>query len=173
MNLFQIKEHLLTIYLGAVMLILSPPTLLNISFILIPLLIISSGIYLKKTVPCLMGLSLFYLISIQTLSISSMENIAQVLLYLLIISTPSLVLLSHILQLHHPSRIIFTSGSKKPLFLSITCVIVIMVVFYLITLLMPNSSLLAPDTLEVQVLILAALSIFVTMPLLIKYELLS
>ena len=168
MNTLNIKEHLLIIYLAIILLILTPYSLIAIISILLPLAITSFGIYLKKTYIGLIGISLIYLISLQNLQITSMENITQLLIYLLIIIAPSLILLSYILQLSHPSNLIFTTTQKKPLLIALASGISILILFYIIALFTPSNSILAPDTIEIQILIIAALSTFTCIPLIIK-----
>jgi hypothetical protein len=168
MTPLNIKEHLLTIYLTIILLILTPLSPTSIASIIIPIGITSIGIHLKKTYMALIGLALFYLISLQNLQITSMENITLTILYLLIIIAPSLILLSYILQLSHTSHLIFTTSQKKPLFITIASGIAILAIFYIIALFTPSNSILAPDTVEVQILIIAALSTFTCIPLLIK-----
>lgn len=168
MKPFNIKEHLLTIYLTILLLILTPNTALTIVTILIPIGLISFGIYLKNSYIGIIGIGLFYLITLQNLQITSMENITEIMLYLLILIIPSLILLSYILQLSHPSYLIFLSNQKKPIITSIILGICIIVGFYLLALLTPSSSILAPDTIEIQILIIAALSSFFCIPLIIK-----
>lgn len=168
MNTLNIKEHLLIIYLAIVLLILTPYSLLAIISILLPLAITSFGIYLKKTYIGLIGISLIYLISLQNLQITSMENITQLLIYIFIIIAPSIILLSYILQLSHPSNIIFTTPQKKPLIIALASGISILIAFYILALFTPSGSILAPDTIEIQILIIAALSTFICIPLIIK-----
>ena len=64
MNTSTLKEHLITIYLAILLLILLPPTPIRIATILIPLLIISFGIHLKQSFISILGLSIFYLITV-------------------------------------------------------------------------------------------------------------
>ena len=168
MNPINIKEHLLTIYLAIILLILTPPSTLITISILLPLGIITFGIYSKKTYIGIIGISIFYLISLQNLQITSMENITQLLLYLLLIIAPSLILLSYILQLSHPTQLIFTTTHKKPLIITLMAGILILIIFYLLALFTPSSSILAPDTIEIQILIIAALSSCTCIPLIIK-----
>jgi hypothetical protein len=168
MNPLNIKEHLLTIYLAIPPILLTPSTLPVFASILIPLGIISLGIYLKKTYIGIIGIGLFYLITLQNLQITSMENITEIVLYLLLIIIPSLILLSYILQLSHPSHLIFLSNQKKPIISSIILGISIITGFYILALLIPNISILAPDTIEIQILIIAALSSIFCIPMIIK-----
>jgi hypothetical protein len=168
MNIPRLKEHLIIIYLASILIILLPPTAIKIATILIPLLIISLGIHLKHSFISILGLSIFYLISLQHIIIASMEDITQLLLFLILISVPSLFLLSYILQLSHSHQIIFTTKEKKPLSITIILALFILITFYLIALFTPSSSILSAETIEVQILIIAALSIFTCLPLLIK-----
>jgi hypothetical protein len=168
MNPFNIKQHFLTIYLAIPLILLTPSTALIFASILIPLAIISLGIYLKKTYIGIIGIGLFYIISLQNLQITTMENINEIVLYLLLIIIPSLILLSYILQLSHPSHLIFLSNQKKPIILTFILGISIIIGFYLLALLTPSSSILAPDTIEIQILIIAALSSIFCIPMIIK-----
>ena len=168
MKNFNIKEHLLTIYLTIILLLITPNNALTIVSILIPIGLISLGIYLKNSYVGIIGIGLFYLITLQNLQIISMENITEIILYLLILIIPSLILLSYILQLSHPSYLIFLSNQKKPIILSTILGISIITGFYLLALLTPSSSILAPDTIEIQILIIAALSSIFCIPMIIK-----
>lgn len=168
MNPLNIKEHLLTIYLTIILLLITPNNALTIASILIPIGLISLGIYLKNSYIGIIGIGLFYLITLQNLQITSMENITEIILYLLILIIPSLILLSYILQLSHPSHLIFLSNQKKPIIVTLILGICIIIGFYVLAILTPSSSILAPDTIEIQILILAALSSFFCIPLIIK-----
>jgi len=164
----NIKEHLLTIYLTIILVLITPNNALILATILLPIGLISLGIYLKNSNIGIIGIGLFYLITLQNIQIISMENITEIILFLLILIIPSLILLSYILQLSHPSHLIFLSNQKKPITISLILGIGIIISFYLLALLTPSNSILAQDTIEIQILILAALSSCFCIPLIIK-----
>lgn len=169
MKPINIKQHILPIYLFIVIMIQLDLNIKNILLAGIPLFIISTSIHFKNKKIGIIGLFLFYILSLLPIGITSMEEYLPVALEIFFIILPSIFLLGQILQLDN-NRFIF-SLQKKPLITSIAILVLIMTLFYLLTIFLWDGYLLSKENIEAQVLTLSALSLVFCLPLLLIQKL--
>jgi len=141
-------------------------TIINTFFICIPIVVLIISIYLKNKKIGIIGLFLFYSLSLSPIFISSVEEYFQIFLELFFVILPSLFLLSQILQIGNKQWFIF-QPEKKPIILVLSLFIVILIIFYLVIILLWDGFLLSTDNIEAQILILIAISCSCCLPLIL------
>ena len=167
MKQIDIKQHLLPLYLIVVILIQIELTVQNILLSCSPLIIISISIYLRNKLIGIVGIFLFYTVSLSQILITNMEDFQFVFLELVFLVLPSIILLNLVLQLGN-KEVFYLSEHKKPLIIAASILITITVIFYLLTIVLWEGFLLSPKSIDGQILLLMAITLVCTTPFLFK-----
>lgn len=171
MRMIQIKNHFFPIYLTIILLVITPLNPLVIMSIIFPLLIVSISIYLKKQGIGIIGMFLFYILSISQITISTIDEPVIVYSLLFIVIAPSLLLLYQILNKFEILPIGLISGNQKtPVFLSFFWGVVVFVIFYAALFFLGNQNIFSSENIQGQILLFSGISLLVFTPLLIKQK---
>jgi hypothetical protein len=169
MNRINIKQHIIPSYLAIILLVMAPNTPIAILCVLTPLLIISTAIHFKNKTIGILGIFLLYLLALPQVMVSSMDDIILVLIFMSSLLLPSIILVSQILQDQNTElayRVLLKR--KKPVLISFGSALLLLVLFYGITLVFGDRLLLSTESIQGQVLLLTGLSLFILTPLLLK-----
>lgn len=169
MNRIDIKQHIIPIYLAIILLIMAQDTPIAILCVLTPLLIISTAIHFKNKTIGILGIFFLYLFALPQVMVSSMDDIILVPVVILSLCLPSIILVNQILQDQNTEiayRVL--SKRKKPALISFGSALLLLVLFYGITLVFGDRLLLSTESIQGQVLLLTGLSLFILTPLLLK-----
>jgi hypothetical protein len=149
------KQQIIPLYLIVVMLLQVVPTVQTILLTVFPLVLLMISIHLKNKNLGLLGIFLFYTVALPQILTPTPGDFLKLFLEIVIVVSPSILLLSLILQLGN-TEVIYVSEQKKPLLITVFLIITITGIFYLLTLVsLGNFSLLSEST-EGQILLLAA-----------------
>lgn len=165
----DLKQYIIPIYLGVLLLIILPLSLLNGLIVLLPLLLISIGIYANQEQLKLLGFSLLLIASFAQIIITSIEQITLIITFSLLILLPSLVLLSQLLGqttiqetiqrfLAHPKSLVIT-GAIALCFLFIV---------YFISSFVGGGILFSSELIQEQIILITGISFFFFIPFLLK-----
>lgn len=169
MKHFDIKEHVVTIYLAIVFMILVPSIPLAYTQALFPLFLISLGIHLKKRVIGIFGIMFFYLFSVSQIIIESIEQVLNIIILSLLILLPCTLLLGQVLlEPDHKHYIHQLYLKKKLLFITIMLTLCFIVVLYLITIYLGAEQLISKTNIQEQILLIAGISILIFVPFILK-----
>jgi len=175
MSKIDIKQHIIPVYLSIVLLIqiktdvsLGLATVNTVLIVLIPILVISISIHLKNRNLGMIGLFLFYILSLSQLLINTMGDFIIIILEMFLLLIPSIVLVSQILRLGNKEVIWFILEKKKPFILSTLLLVIILFVFYLLTILFGEGLIMSIENVESQVFLLAAITLTICTPLLLR-----
>jgi hypothetical protein len=159
-NIFDLKQYILPIYLAVFLLIFADFSVGSWMFVLIPLFIISLGLFYPKKYIGLLGFSLFLVISLSLINISSIENIIFIILLIVLIIFPSILLLCQILQ---ESTIQETIQNimypYKALVTSLFLVFCFMSIIYLISFFVGDGILFSSDLVQEKIILIIGISI--------------
>ena len=169
MNGFDIRAYLLPIYLLIVFFVQINLTIINAILVLFPLLVIILSIYLKNKKIGIIGMFLFYMVSLSTIDVSNIEQYLLIFSHIIFIIFPSLILLGEIIGIENEKTINF-KPTIKPFILSILLFIIIIVVFYIICIFLWDGFLINQENVEAQIITLSAISIVVCLPFLITQK---
>jgi len=169
MNKLNLKDYIITAYLAIVLFIQINLTIKNVIIISLPILVLLISIYLKNKKIGIIGLFLFYTISLSTVLISNIENYFQIIMHIIFLILPSIILIGQILEIENEKQFKF-KPTLKPFILSILLFVIIFIIFYLICIFLWDGFLLSSDNIEGQILILTAVSIIVCLPFLISQK---
>ena len=177
MSKIDIKQHIIPAYLAIVLLMqiktdvsLGLATVNMILMILVPILIISISIHLKNRNLGMIGMFFFYIVSLPQILVTTMEDFQVIFLEMFLMLIPSIMLVSQILQLGNKENLWFILEKKKPFILSSLLVVIILFVFYLLTVLFGEGLILSMENVEGQVFLLAAISLAICTPLLLRQK---
>ncbi len=84
----QLKQHILPIYLAVVLLVITPLKPVVILSIVLPLLIISLAIHFKQKTIGIIGIFLFYLLSVPQYHIATVDDTLNVYVMIFLIILP-------------------------------------------------------------------------------------
>ena len=175
MSKIDIKQHIIPAYLAIVLLlqiktdVLFGSAVVNTALLaLAPLLIISISIHLKNRNLGMLGIFFFYIVSLPQLLITTMEDFLVIFLELFLLLIPSIMLVSQILQLGNKETSWFILEKKKPFILASLLVVIMLFVFYLLTVLFGEGLLLSMENVEGQIFLLAAITLTICTPLLLR-----
>ena len=110
----DMKQHILPLYLIIVILLQIELTVQNIIISCFPLLIISISIHLRNKNLGIVGMFLFYTVSLSQILAPNMEDFLFLFLEMFFLVFPSIILLSMLLQLDNTISF-YVSEQKKPL----------------------------------------------------------
>ena len=164
MKRIKITQFFLPAYLAIILLLQLELTIDNIFLVGFPIIVLSFSFYFKKRTLAIIGLFLFYTLSLSTISISDIESYFQILMIIILIILPSLLLVGQAFDFDYKALYSF-DGEKNPLIISLILLISIFIVFYLIVILLWDGFLLSTENIEAQILILIALSCSICLPL--------
>jgi len=171
MKTYEIKQHILPIYIAVILLVITPLNPIVILCIIIPLLIISYAIHFKKKTIGIIGIFLLYLISIPQYSITTIDDPLNVYTMVFLIILPSIILLNQILRQQNIKEVWRElKNRKKPVILSIGTGIIILILFYVIAIFFGNRIIFSNEYIQGQILLLTGLSLLLFTPLLIKQK---
>ena len=175
MSKIDIKQHIIPVYLVIALLIqiktdvsLGLTTINTVLIVLIPILVISISIHLKNRNLGMIGLFLFYILSLPQLLVNTMEDFLVIILEMFLLLIPSIMLVSQILRLGNKEAIWFILEKKKPFILSALLLVIILFVFYLLTILFGEGLILSIENVESQVFLLVAITLTICTPLLLR-----
>ncbi len=97
-----------------------------------------------------------------------MEDFLIIILEMFLLLIPSIMLVSQILRLGNKEAIWFILEKKKPFILSALLVVIILFVFYLLAVLFGEGLILSIENVESQVFLLAAITLTICTPLLLR-----
>ena len=166
MKKIKITNYLIPIYLAIIILIQINLTISNTIIVIIPILIISISIYLKNKQIGILGIFLFYTLSIYQISINTIESYYEIIFQILFLVLPSILLIGQILQIESLEKIIF-KPQLKPLVLSFALFSIIIIITYVVCTLLWDGFLISAENLEGQIFVLAAVSIICCLPFLV------
>ena len=168
MNRVEITQQLLPIYLVVVLLLQIPLQTLSVLAVLVPLAVVSFGLYRKKRSIGSIGMVGYILISLPQLTLLFMDDFVRVFLLVFFVGLPSILLLSKMLQVEHTKTFWFPAEKKKPLVIALVLLALIFIVFYGAAVLLQGDFLFSTTTSSGQVFLLTAISILLCVPLLLK-----
>lgn len=167
----QLKQHILPIYLAVVLLVITPLKPVVILSIVLPLLIISLAIHFKQKTIGIIGIFLFYLLSVSQYHIVTVDDTLKVYAMVFLIILPSILLLSQILRQHDIKEVWWElKNRKKPVLVSIGAGILVLALFYVIAIFSGNRVMFSGESIQGQILLLAGLSLLLFTPLLVKQK---
>lgn len=162
---FEMKKHMLPLYLIVVLLLQVDLTMQNMLLGCIPLLIISLSFHLRNRTLGIAGIFFFYSGSIPLIVVSRIDDVQILFLEMLLVILPSIIVLSMILQLENTE--LFLLPAKKPLLLSLVLFIGVCIIFYLTILFPFQEYLVSSQSIEGQILLLAGVTIICCTPFLL------
>lgn len=157
-------SYLLLVYLGSLLLLQTELQLSSVLRVIIPLIVIAIGVQTTQKPIAIIGFTGWLLFGLSLLVIPSMDNLVFITLQVIISIFPSMLLLSILLQLEH--RFTMKMISKKPLIGTLALFFIFLFVFYSISLIINQSTFLAEDTTELQILFLGSLTMAMSTPVL-------
>ena len=167
MNKLNLKDLIIPTYLAVVLFIQINLTIKNVIFVSLPIFILLISVYLKNKKIGIIGLFLFYTLSLSTVVISNIENYFQIVMQIIFLILPSIILIGQILETEKEFKF---RPTLKPTILSILLFLIIFIVFYLICIFLWDGFLILQQNTEAQILILTALSIICCLPFLITQK---
>jgi len=171
MKKIKIKQHIITIYLAIILLILTPLYPIVILLIVLPLIVISLAIHFKKKTIGIIGIFLFYLLSIPQYSIPTIDDPLKVYTMIFLIILPSILLLYQILKQHDIKEVwLELKNRRTPIILSIGTGILIITLIYIISIFFGNRLIFSSEYIQGQILLLTGLSILLFTPILIRQK---
>jgi len=169
MQPFELRNYILPMYLGSVLLLITPLTTTTVLCIVLPLVLTAlSFSYHKKNVGIL-GMALFYLISLPQYLINSIDTPFRMYLLIFLVIVPSLFLLYQVLtnrQINHIFSELFQQ--KKAVFFTIVTAALTFISVYLISLFIGSATLFNKENIQGQILLLGAVSFLIYTPLLLR-----
>ena len=166
MKNFDVKQYILPFYLLLVIFLQVNLKVQNILLVIIPFILIIVSIYHKNKNIGIIGIFLFYIMSLSPVIINNMQDYILILLEIIFLIIPSLLLLYQILQIEN-KQIIWFSMNKKPLITGMLVFIIIISIFYTISFLSFEGLLLTSESISGQILMLAGLSIVICLPFIV------
>ena len=164
----RIIDYIIPAYLAIFLLLQTKITITSTITILSPLVIVFLAVYKKNKNIGIFGISLFYIFSTQQIIISTIEDTSTILFYGILLVTPSILLLSQILQLDNPKTVFLSKENKKPLSIAIILIVLISAATYLTTIFYSQGMLLSFEATQGQIILITAFSLIFCTPLLIK-----
>jgi len=165
----DIKQYVLPLYLGIVLLILIPLTFWSILISILPLLFIALSIYYQKEDLALISFSVFFLFSLTQLRIESIEQITQLFGYSIFLLLPSLLLLSQLLKQTRIEQTIQSMLDHPKAFAVNACIaLCFLLLIYLIPFFVGNGLLFNRESVQEQIILIIGISIIVFTPFLLK-----
>lgn len=167
MNKLNLIDYIIPAYLAIVLFIQINLTIINVIFVSLPIFVILISIYLKNKKIGVIGLFLFYILSLSTVVISNISDYFQIIMQIIFLILPSIILIGQILEIENEKQF---KPALKPFILSILLFLIVLIVFYLICLFLLDGLLISQHYIEAQILILTALSIICCLPFLITQK---
>jgi len=165
----DIKQYMLPLYLGIVLLILIPLTFWSILISILPLLFIALCIYYQKEDLALISFSVFFLFSLTQLRIESIEQITQLFGYSIFLLLPSLLLLSQLLKQTRIEQTIQSILDHPKAFAVNACIaLCFLLLIYLIPFFVGNGLLFNRESVQEQIILISGISLLVFTPFLLK-----
>jgi len=169
MQPFKLRNLILPMYLGLVLLLITPLSTLTALYIILPLVLIGISFSQRKRNLGVIGMALFYLVSIPQYLITTIDDPVHVYLLTSVIIIPSMFLLYQVLTnqpIHHIVSEI--SIQKKAILLTIFFGVLTFVSVYLISFFIGDATLFNTENIQGQILLLAAVSFLIFTPLLLR-----
>ena len=166
MEKIDIKQYIIPLYLAVVVLLQLKPNVQNVLLVILPIILILLAINFRNKKIGISSIFLFYILSLSPIMISNMENYFLVFLEMFFLLIPSILLLSQILQLEN-KKVVFFSTNKKPFIIAVSLFVIILSVFYFLSIATLEGFLLATESTSGLVLLLAGLSIVCCVPFLV------
>ncbi|MFO8078040.1 MAG: hypothetical protein R6U21_05310 [Thermoplasmatota archaeon] len=169
MKPIQLRQHLIPIYLALMLLVLAPLSVLVFLQIMLPLILISLGIYFNEKNLGFVGLLFFYVFSITQLQVASIDHTVQLFLYSVFMLIPSLLLTSKVLTIDtdfFPRVSVFSR--KKQLGISAIILICLLVIIFFLIQYLGLEILFQTQSVQEQVLLFGSISLLLFLPLLLK-----
>ena len=171
MKPIQLRQHILPIYLAVILLVITSLEAIVILNIVIPLLIISIGIHINHKTIGIIGIFLFYLLSIPQYQITTIDDPLRIYGMVFLILLPSILLLSQILRQQYIIEIMQVFNTrKKPILLSIFSGIFVLFLFYIFPLFIGGEIFFSNHLINNQIMLFAGLSLLLFTPMLIKQK---
>jgi len=171
MKKVQINQHIIPIYLAIILLIITPLDPIVILFIVLPLLVVSLAIHFKQKTIGIIGIFLFYLLSIPQYSIPTVDDPLKVYTMVFLVLLPSVLLLSQILRQHDVREVLWElKNRKKPIILSIGTGVLVLTLLYFIAIFFGNNIMFSSEYIQGQILLLTGLSLLLFTPILVRQK---
>ena len=167
MENIDIKQQILPLFLLVVVLLQIELSLQNIILAAFPLIMISAAIHLKNKILGIIGIALFYIVSISQISISSIDDFLVLTLEILLLFIPSVLLLNQILQMEN-EEIFYIPKDKKPILISLAILITIVILFYILATISWDAFLLSSESIGGQILLLSGITVVICTPFLLS-----
>jgi hypothetical protein len=168
MNKIDIKQHIILFFLAIIIILQIKFELINMFLVIIPIIILSISIQIKNKNIGIIGILLFYLITLPQIIINTMENIQLVLIELVLLIIPSIFLLSQIMQIENKEITLFKYENKKTIILIFILLTIILFIFYTLSIFIGEGLILSMEKIEGQIFLLTAISLSICIPLIIK-----
>ncbi|MCJ7698569.1 MAG: hypothetical protein MUO73_09615 [Thermoplasmata archaeon] len=163
---FEIKKHILPLYLIVVLLLQVDLTIQNILLGCIPLLMISLSLHLQNKKLGIMSIFFFYSASVPLIVVSRIDDFQILFLEMLLVILPSIVVLYMIL--HVENKDTFHLPAKRPLLVSLVLLTVVFIIFSLAILFSFQGYFVSSQSIEGQILLLAEITTLCCTPFLIS-----
>jgi glucan phosphoethanolaminetransferase (alkaline phosphatase superfamily) len=164
-----LQSYLLPAYLAIIILVFITFTIQSLIPILLPLAIILVAIHYQKKELGVFGFSLYCILSLSQIKITSLEQIPQIISFLVLIILPSLIVLIQILSQTTPSQTIQDILSQPKAFaVSGIVTACLFFIIYLIPLFIGEGILFSAESIQHQIIFIAAISLLCTTPFLLK-----
>ena len=157
----DLKKQIIPFYLTIIILLQIELTAQKIIISCLPLLLIIISIHIRNKKIGMIGIFLFYLVSLPQIILPGMENLLHVLAEIILVLLPSLLLLNTVLQLENTETYhmqYLYLEQKKAWITTLILLITIATMFYLLTTIPLQGFLLSTDSVEGQVFLLAAIT---------------
>jgi hypothetical protein len=161
--------NFLPLYLAAILFLFIAFSIQSLIFILLPLGVIALSMYYHKKDVALFGFSIYSIVSLSQIVISSLEQITLIFSYIILIVLPSLLLLIQILnQTTLPQTIKDTTAHVKPFIISVSLTLCLILTIYLIPIFLGEGILFNIESVQQQIIIIIAASLLISTPFLLK-----
>lgn len=164
----SIIQFSIPLYLTILLTMLLPSDSFSILCIIIPMALISLGIYRDTVLASFIGLSFFYLITITRLPFLADNNWLYVYAYVLLLLLPTVILLIQILQ-HHDITKVFQKRkrNRSPFLLTLSLCLFVLLLFYCVGFIAGRYSFFSIETIQTQILLLVLFSVLIFLLLLL------
>lgn len=161
--------NFLPLYLASILFLFIAFSIQSLILIVLPLGIISLSLYYHKKDVGVFAFSIYSIVSLSQIVISSLDQITLIFSFLVLIVLPSLLLLIQILnQTTLPQTIQDTILHLKPLTVCLILTTGLILTIYLIPIFLGEGILFSTESIQKQIIFIAGISLLFTTPFLLK-----
>lgn len=164
-----LKSNVLIFYLTILLFLFTGLSLESSIRILVPLALISLSIHTQKKDIAIFGFSLYCIVSLTQISITSLEQLLLIFAFIIALLIPSLILLLQILsQTTLAETIQQIIVHLKPLSKCLLLAAALMATVYIVPFFVGEGMLFREESIQKQIIFIAAISLLFTTPFLLK-----